>query len=426
MKRILGLTVGLMIVAAPVFAQDVPFHGFVQTNYSARVAHVGDVPEGMAAKEKDLILGDTRAQLELAGFSHTGNAAFSAKLDFYRDAIDGGSELDLREAYLDLSLWKFDFRVGRQIITWGLGDLVFINDVFPKDWVAFLSGRPLEYLKVGSDALSLSFHPGFLSAQGVILPFFEPDAFPTGERLFYFNPILPYAKRMETHKPELQFKHFEAAGRIYRTLGRLDLSLYGYRGFHRRPGMRFDPQSGDLILFYPELGVYGASAQGTLLSGVFSLEGGYSDSVEDRDGIDPSIENPQIKLLAGYSRMFGADLTVGVQYLGEVMLKYDAYEASLGPMQALLPHFPKQEQVRHNLTFRAVRFLKYQTLRFSLFTWASPNDEDYYLNPEVRYSFTDELWVALGGNIFGGTEDHTFFGQFDPNDNVYVTLRYGF
>lgn len=73
-----------------------------------------------------------------------------------------------------------------------------------------------------------------------------------------------------------------------------------------------------------------------------------------------------------------------------------------------------------------MRFFNYQTLRLSLFAWVSPNDEDYYVNPEVRYSFTDEMWVALGGNVFGGTEDHTFFGQFDKNDNVYATVRYGF
>ena len=61
-----------------------------------------------------------------------------------------------------------------------------------------------------------------------------------------------------------------------------------------------------------------------------------------------------------------------------------------------------------------------------MFVWASPNEEDYYLNPEVRHSLSDEVWVAAGANVFGGSRPHTFFGQFDRNDNVYVTVRYSF
>ena len=150
------------------------------------------------------------------------------------------------------------------------------------------------------------------------------------------------------------------------------------------------------------------------------MEGGYYDSVDDRDGDNPFVENPQARFLAGYQRAFGADLTIGAQYYGEAMLKHDEYEKTLPP------GLSKRDQIRHNITLRIMQFLKYQTLRLSLFTWVSPNEEDYYINPEVRYSFTDELWVALGGNVFGGSESHTFFGQFDENDNVYLQARYGF
>jgi hypothetical protein len=39
---------------------------------------------------------------------------------------------------------------------------------------------------------------------------------------------------------------------------------------------------------------------------------------------------------------------------------------------------------------------------------------------------SDEAWIALGVNLFGGSEPHTFFGQFDRNDNLYATVRYSF
>jgi hypothetical protein len=43
------------------------------------------------------------------------------------------------------------------IITWGVGDLLFINDVFPKDWESFFSGRPPEYLKLGVDGALVTY-----------------------------------------------------------------------------------------------------------------------------------------------------------------------------------------------------------------------------------------------------------------------------
>ncbi len=412
----------MLVISSVAFAQESPLHGFAQANYSVRVASTQDAPAGMTAKDKDVILGEERLQLELSQFSQAGNASFSSKVDFVRDAIDSTMKIDLREAYLNLSLWKFDSRIGRQIITWGLGDLVFINDVFTKDWVAFLSGQPLQYLKVGSDALNISFHPGPVSGQVIVIPFFEPDHLPTGERLFFFDPLLVANQGPSFRKPKLKFKNFEVAGRVYKTVSQFDLSLYGYSGFSPSPAFLEPPSLARRkpVFFYPRLWVYGGSAQGATLGGIVSLEGGYYDFVDDRDGTNLFISNPQIRFLGSYQRAFGADLTVGLQYYGEAMRKYDEYEKSLPP------GFPKANQIRHNITLRATQFLKYQTLRLSLFGWVSPNDEDYYINPEIRYSFTDELWGAIGGNIFGGSEAHTFLGQFEQNDNLYLTVRYGF
>ncbi len=57
---------------------------------------------------------------------------------------------------------------------------------------------------------------------------------------------------------------------------------------------------------------------------------------------------------------------------------------------------------------------------------AKLTDEDYFLQPEVSYKVTDDLGVALGANIFGGRRESTFFGQFEKNDNVFVSARYDF
>ena len=235
-------------------------------------------------------------------------------------------------------------------------DLVFINDLFPKDWVVFLSGQPLQYLKVGSDAINLNFHPGRFSAQLLITPTFEPDNLPTGQRLFFFKP--PLIGQRTPIKPKLQFGNFEVAGRLYKTILQFDLSLYGYRGFSPSPAFLKNPErritkDPPHVFTYPKLRVYGASAQGSWLSGIISLEGGYYDAIDDRDGDAPHVDNPEIRYLAGYQRALSADLTVGLQYYGEVMLKYDEYKASLPDVG-----LPQANQIRHNITLRATQFLR--------------------------------------------------------------------
>ncbi|MFQ5798215.1 MAG: hypothetical protein ACE5H0_05910 [Bacteroidota bacterium] len=366
----------------------------------------------------DYLLGDQRVQIELTRFAD--NASLLAKVDLFYDAVSKRANIDMREAYVDLHFGKFDVRAGRQIITWGVGDLVFINDVFPKDWVAFLSGRPLEYLKFGSDAINVNVYPGFISAQVVIVPFYQPDILPSGERLLAYNPFPVGSSRIES-EPEISLENTQLAFRLYRYLGNYDVSLYAYRGFYPSPpGMSFDGNTGVVTIFHPKLNVYGASVQGAFLNGVLGLEGGYYDSRDDADGSSPAIENSQLRFVAGYQRAFGENFTLGLQYYGERIQKYSQYTQSL-PLG-----FPQREELRHTVSLRLTQLLEYQIVRLSFFTFYSPNEEDYYLNPEVRYELGDGVWIAAGGIILGGKKDHTFFGQFEKNDNVYFVLRYGF
>lgn len=399
-------------------AQEVSVHGFVQGNYAARIT--GEEPADREGG--DFLLGEERLQLKLAASSQ--GAGFFLKTDFFRDAVAGATDTDLREAYLDYGRGPLDFRLGRQIVTWGVGDLVFINDVFPKDYAAFFSGRPLEYLKIGSDAIRANLFADAVSAELILIPFFQSDRFPSAQRFFLFDPF-PGLPR-ETEEPRAELENTELALRLFRNLFDFDAAVYAYKGFFRSPGVRpGDPVSPERVtLFFPRLNVYGASAQGNALGGVVGLEAGYLDSVDDRSGRDPAIANSMVKYLAGYQRQLwsplGGEFTAGFQYYGEYLLDYSA------SLETLPAGFPSQDRLRQLLTLRLTQFVWYQTLKLSFFAFHSPTDQDYYFIPEVRYSFTDALWGAVGANLFGGKEETTFFGQLDKNDNVYVTARYEF
>lgn len=401
-------------------ASELSLHGFLQTNYSVRVTD--DNPQG--AKQGNLILGEERIQLKGSLYPSKSKIGAFVKSDFYHDWVEEDWAFDFREGYLDLREDKFGLRIGREIITWGVGDLLFINDVFPKDWEAFYSGRPLEYLKIGVDNLKLDVYSDIVSAELVFMPFFEPDDLPSVGRFHFFDPY-PNIQNREIEKPDSAFERFgnmEYALRLYRYIGDFDVSAYAYKGFFRSPGMKADSFNSPSTVshFYPELAVYGLSAQKSALAGVVSAEYGYYDSLDDRSGKDPGINNSQSRFLVGYQKAFAEDFTVGMQYYGEWMHQYNQYKNNLPPA------FPKKDRLHQYITLRFTKLLKYQTLKLSLVTFYSPDDEDSLVISEVSYNFTDNFQAILGANIFGGVDINTALGQHKKDDNIYVTVRYSF
>jgi len=392
-------------------------HGFLLGNYDARMqdAH----PAGREGGR--FLWADERLRLELSGETANGKLALLFKGDVFHDAVANRFDGTVREGYLDYSQAWLDFRLGRQIVTWGVGDLLFINDVFPKDWNAFFSGRPLEYLKLGVDAAKLHVATPALNAELVVIPFFRPDNLPSADRFSFFDPFAELPHRT-LREPASTAGNVEFALRLYRRIFGSDASLYAYRGYWRQPSFRPDqfPSPAQLRGFYPRLRVYGASAQRNVGAGLLSLEAGYYDSKDDRSGADPAIPNSQFRTLVGYQRQLASELTIGGQYYTESLMDYETYKASV------LAEFPRQDRTRHLLTLRLTQFLKYQTWKLSLFTFYSPSDQDLLLIPEAWHALSDRLSVAVGGTVFGGQRPDTFFGQFDRNDNVYIVVRFDF
>ncbi len=166
--------------------------------------------------------------------------------------------------------------------------------------------------------------------------------------------------------------------------------------------------------------MFGGSLRGPLGKGIANLELGYYDSRRDRDGDDPNAPNGQFRALLGYEQELATDLTLGLQYYFERMLDHADYLA------ALTPGAPARDQNRHLLTQRLTWLTLDQDLELSLFVFFSPPDVDAYLRPRVNYKLNDNLSVKAGANLFLGRDDHTFFGQFEDNTNLYVGLRYLF
>jgi hypothetical protein len=369
--------------------------------------------------EKDMSIMESRLQLDLFSYLDWGDLKF--KGDVYGDLVTEKGYFDMREANVFLRPRDYmDLKVGRQILTWGTGDLVFINDLFPKDWQSFFIGRDTEYLKAPSDAAKISLFGDWANLDIIYTPRFDHDRFISGERISYWNSNLGRLAGQDaivhTDKPNDWFRDSEIAARVYKNINNYELALYGYHGYWKSPGGQDITMSQAI---FPDLNVYGASLRGAVGKGIANAEIGYYDSTDDQSGNDPLINNSEMRYLIGYTREIGKDFTMGLQYYIEQMLDFGAYKRNH-------PGDPARDEDRHLVTLRLTKLLMNQNLRCSLFTYYSPSDKDVYMRPNVNYKASDNVAVEVGSNIFFGDYPNTFFGQFQNNTNIYAGLRYSF
>jgi hypothetical protein len=391
---------------------DIDLYGFVELRGGLRLDRQED--------ERDASLGEARMQLDLGRELPSGALKFKA--DLVADGVEETLRAELREAHYSFNPTSaVDVRVGRQVLTWGTGDLLFINDLFAKDWESFFIGRDDEYLKRPSDAVRVGIFSEAVNIDLVYQPLFTPSRYIDGSRLSYWHgPQGRIAGRDLLFADDERLRYFrdhDLALRLSRNLDGVEYALYGYRGFWGTPeGL----EPGTMKLLYPRLSVYGGSVRGAMLGGISHLEFGYYDSRQDRAGNDPFLRNSEIRLLAGHERELARDLTGGLQYYLEHKQKYGNYLA------ALPAGSPAADRDRHLLTLRLSKLLMQQNLRLSFFAYWSPSDRDAFLRPKVHYKITDQWAAETGANIFLGRHDHTFWGQFEDNTNAYLSLRRSF
>ena len=304
--------------------------GFVDARFGPRLVN---------PTENDFYsLGEIRSQFDLKYAAKPFNWSFVADLkytplqtDAVADVAAGVGLLDLREWSLATSLGSsFELKAGRQILTWGTGDLLFINDLFPKDWQALLTGRPVNYLKAPSNSIKLSNYNRWLTVDLVYTPLFTPDRFVNGSIVEYYDPLsgsISGASAIIQPLPrEKWFRNGEWAIRLHKNVKGIEYDIYGYRGYWKTPeGFTAQGQ-----YFFPELSVLGASVRVPLFAGIFSVEYGHYFSAGQEAEAGTPIRGPEDRWLVGFEKEVAKDFTLRGQFYLEYINNYEEYLANFG------------------------------------------------------------------------------------------------
>lgn len=169
--------------------EKIPFdlNGFLEGRFGRRLQN--------DSTQKKSSVAETRLQLQAE--KNWDLATINITSDFIYDSVeeDHSIDLDTGQGWIDLREANFfvrptsyaDLKVGRQVLTWGTGDLLFINDLFPKDWNSFFVGRDEEYLKAPSDSLKLALFKDIVNLDVVYTPRFDSDRYIDGRRISYLD-----------------------------------------------------------------------------------------------------------------------------------------------------------------------------------------------------------------------------------------------
>ncbi len=309
---------------------------------------------------------------------------------------------------------RWDIKAGQQILTWGTGDYLFLNDMFAKDWQSFFAGRDDEYLKAPQLAVKASGYYDFANVDLVITPKFVSDQYINGDVFSFYNPIAGQLNGGINIAPGFDVSDkntpnsAEYALRLKKQYDAIEFALYGYKGFDKSP----NSLTSDFQPTFTKLNVIGASMMTPMFSGLFNLEVAQHNSADSK-GRNPLIPNRESKLLIGYQQELVTNLTGSIQFQLERQNEFDP----------ALSYSPTDKQTRTLWTAQLYYRLMQDTLSLQWFTFYSPSENDGYSRVKVSYQ-PIENWQLTGGiNYFWGKQKTTFFGQFEDASNAYLTIR---
>jgi len=420
------------------------FSGFLSFERTGRLDKNSDY-------EGDWLHNQTRLRLQTSKSNDLGS--FNAKFDLVEDGVRKTSRVEIREAKITLTPIDWvDLNLGKQVNTWGVGDMLFINDLFPKNWNAMFLGQDMEFMKNPANSYRMSVYLGPLTWDLVSHPEFAPDTTPNGCVLAVYNPN----SLMDPDQPTIAqnsascdqepaaevrnggYDQGELANRLKAQMGGFELAIYSYRGFYKNPqGMAL--VDGELKPIYPRLETKGLSLEGQLGPGILSMEAGAYDSKDDPEGVDPLIANSVNKGLIGYRLDLSSHLMVGMQLYQEQMQDYDGYEAGiLGMYQQMgltqaqameqAAYKYRREEVQNTHTLRLTFKAQQDTLWINLFAYSRPEDRDSFYKLDITKRLNDQMQLVMGANLFEGDENYPDreFGMLADQDNGFLRLQYNF
>lgn len=391
--------------ASPVSAQT-EVSGFVQARQAQRAKTLSPCTAQACSSMLTEALGELLIERRFGS-----QLSASLRLEAnYDDALSDGTGR-VREGIIDWSPGgNVDLKLGRQVLTWGVSDYLYVNDIFPKNYDSFFTGGGFDRMKEPVDALRTAWHGGGVDVEAVASRS-KADRMPDPRRF-----TATAMSAMAALAPDAD-DGADLAVKVATNAGSMDWAGYAARFRSRERVYRMD--GGGLREERPRLVHLGVSGTGNVMGGLTWVEAAVRHSYSNlQNVVSRHYLGSSLKAILGYSREVGSDLSVSAQLQLEAPTSYGRYRASLAPGLAPL------DRVSSTLHLRVHGRWNNQTLGAGAQVFVG-NEGDSHFNPFVSWSPADGWTLEGGANVFNGKPD-TRYGAFKDDSNVYVLGRFSF
>ncbi len=343
---------------------------------------------------------------------------------YYFQYPNKADEFRLREAYVDIYLDKFDFRLGKQQIVWGQADGVFITDIVsPLDLTDFLM-RDFNEIRIGVNAAKINYYPSYdHSFELVWMPSFTPGVLPEDGSMW--RPPVDFAAppTFDNSNSGVPFNLESSEVFLKYSMSKAwaDIQLMGAYTWDDAPAMHVTPiappdPAAPGLLIKPEhhrLALAGMSFNTQVADFVIRGEGAYYFNkyyqTADPTATDFLVEKNFINYVVGLDKTIG-DWKFSTQFIQRVIIDYDEQI--------------KENEVDNLATLLISKSMFRETVRLEWFSYHGLTTNDALMRIRGFYYPMDAVSLELGANIFTGTEG--MFGQYNDNDMVYARIKYNF
>lgn len=410
-------------------SQDKP--PYELNGYVRGVLYEGKVPEKDEAETKS---GYAEASLKLRVRKEDLGDGFAEMR--YRSGHEFGedvSEVNLREAYVNTYVGKFDFRIGKQIVVWGRADgFNPTNNITPQNML--VRSPDEDDRREGNFLIRSYLNLQPVRFEAIWVPVYKSSVLPMNLSL-----LPEHLKFGEANYPGANLENSAFAARMNLELAAFDGSLSYFNGYNPFPGLDAEASAtpeGVEITFRRKayrmhvLGCDFSTTIGSLFGfkGEFAYRkphGNYEENIY--------IPNPDLQYVIGGDKEFG-DLSVLVQYMGRSVFNFTDLSEPKHPAEKTNYEIAlknrifsyQQNEISHSVSFRPAWKLLHETLNLELLGMYNFTTEELFLRPKVSYNIADALTVTAGGEIYSGEED-TLFGMVDSwLSALYVELKSSF
>lgn len=336
-----------------------------------------------------------------------------------RYRTNGGSKhnFNIREAYINLNLGKFDIRAGEQIVLWGRADgFNPTNNITPQDFNVFSPEE--DDRRIGNFVVKCVYNLYPFRIEVDWVPVYKSSLFP------FIGNSMGDEIGWKTPKRSYRWNDQSVGLKIDLEKSSFDLSISYYNGLHKYPGIVFEKTNNTLLLSQEpyRTNVIGADFSTSL--GSYGLRGEFAWLIPSKDKTY-SVPVQQVEYTLGIDRDWN-NFNFILQYVG----KYIPSLNSSGPTSssALMNQiiFTQHERWNHSVSVRPSLNLLHETLKLELLALCQFSTEEYFLQPKLRYDIADAVTLTVGGQLFYGPENRLFGILQKTKNALFAELKVSF